>query len=139
MQQQIQLDTQPQVQFDEQQTTADSALSLVNNLYQCVDAKDVTALAAFLSDDVRFRIGNFDMLQGKADVLAANAEFFSSITSMTHQIDSIWVQEKDVICHGQVNYVRLDQTTHAVPFATILQLQQGKISNYLVFVDLSQL
>ena len=128
-----------QTQRDVQSPNTDNALTFVKNLYQYVDNKDINALAECLSEKVKFRIGNYDMLQGKEAVLQANTAFFTSISSMRHQITTTWVQDQDIICHGQVHYVRLDNSTHTVPFATVLQLHQGKIDNYLVFVDLSEL
>lgn len=116
-----------------------NANQLIENLYKSVDAKDLGYLQMILAEDVRFRIGNNDAIQGLEDALAANRGFFASIHSMTHRIDQVWSQQDDVICHGQVNYVRLDGSEYSAPFATILKMQGEKIKDYLVYADVSAL
>lgn len=113
--------------------------TFIENLYKAVDNKSVQDLSDFLSDNVCFRIANHDPINGKETALKANQAFFSSITSMAHQIDSVWEQDDDVICNGIVDYVRLDGSAFSAPFATILKLQNNKIVNYLVYADISQL
>ena len=112
----------------------------IKDLYSnAVDDKNVEHLSTFLSDNVLFRIGNYDPVRGKNAVLEANRAFFNSITSMKHQIDNIWSQGEDVICNGSIHYIRLDGSTHSATFATALKLKNEKISDYLVYADLSQL
>ncbi len=117
-----------------------SSVDFVKGLYRdAVDCKDVESLSDFLSDDVRFRIGNHEPVYGKDAVLEANRAFFASITGMTHQIDTIWQQGNDVICNGSVDYVRLDGSGHSAVFATVLKVTNKKVVDYLVYADLSQL
>ena len=104
-----------------------------------VDAKDLNYLDEVLADDVRFRIGNNDVVAGKQAVLDANRGFFASIESMSHKIDNAWTVNEDVICNGRVDYVRLDGSTFTAPFATVLKLQKNKIIDYLVYADVSAL
>jgi ketosteroid isomerase-like protein len=112
----------------------------VKDLYKnAVDGKDVDHLSNFLSDDVLFRIGNYDPVRGKGAVLEANRTFFGSITSMAHTIDNIWSQDNSIICNGSVDYVRLDGSAHSAVFATVLKLENEKIADYFVYADLSQL
>jgi len=113
--------------------------NFVKQLYTAVDKKDLELLSDFLSDEVFFRIANFDPVTGKEACLKANQNFFSSITSMRHQIDNVWEQGDDVICNGRVDYIRFDSSSHSVPFATIFKLKQDKIINYLVYADISKL
>ncbi len=104
-----------------------------------VDAKDTNYLSGFLADDVHFRIGNHDMIVGKKAVLDANRSFFSSITSMKHQIDNVWSQNHHIICNGIVDYKRLDGTDFSATFATVLKLEDNKITEYFVYADISEL
>jgi len=116
-----------------------NANQLIENLYKRVDAKDLNYLQNILAEDVRFRIGSNDVIQGIDAALAANRGFFASIESMQHSIDRVWSQQDNVICHGQVNYVRLDGSKYSAPFATILKMQGEKIQDYLVYADISAL
>jgi len=112
---------------------------LVRELYQHVDNLDLKGLETLLSNNIHFRLGNFDSVNGIKDVLEANKNFFKSIRSMTHKIDKILVQGDEVACNGSVDYIRLDGSDHAITFATILKLDADKIIDYLVYADVSGL
>ena len=111
----------------------------MKRLYQAVDEKSLDKLSLFLADQVNFKLANFPITQGKVAVLEANKAFFTSIQSMQHRLDNIWQIEGRLICHGEVSYIRLDQTKTSANFATILKLEDDKIVDYLVYADLSQL
>lgn len=116
-----------------------NANEYVKALYQAVDNKDVDYLDTVLSEQVNFRIGNNATITDKATALAANAQFFSSIESMSHTIDNVWEQGQDIICNGTVDYVRLDGTPHTAYFSTVLTVTDQLIKDYFVYADLSQL
>ena len=111
----------------------------VKELYQAVDAKSVDQLETFLGEDLRFQLGNFEALHGKAAVLDANAAFFASIKSMTHSFDGLWENGDNIICTGQVHYIRLDDSELTIPFATVLQIRNDLIQDYQIYVDVSPL
>jgi len=113
--------------------------ALIENLYKAVDDRNVEKLSEYLSDNVRFRIANFDVVHGKPDVLAANKSFFESISSMSHTLGTILSKGNTVVCDGVVNYVRKDGSPHSAHFATILKLQNGLIEDYFVYADISDL
>lgn len=116
-----------------------SAEDLLDALYTVVDARDADALGAFLAQDVRFRLGSMDAIDGRADVLEANRVFFSSINGMSHQIDEILQMPEGCGCTGWVSYERLDGSGCSIPFATVLGLRDGLIADYRVYVDVSSL
>lgn len=115
------------------------AINFVQELYKAVDNKNINQLAHFLAEDVCFSLANFPSTRGKTEVLEANQGFFASIHSMCHSLDNIWQVEDKLICHGQVDYIRLDKTKMSANFATILTIKEEKISDYLVYADLSNL
>jgi hypothetical protein len=43
----------------------------IRTMFATFDAKDVSALAAFMTDDVRLRLGNAEPVQGKSAFIAA--------------------------------------------------------------------
>ncbi|MEH6631760.1 MAG: nuclear transport factor 2 family protein [Halopseudomonas aestusnigri] len=112
---------------------------LVTELYQAVDNKSVDQLEKFLDEDLRFQLGNFGAIHGKAAVLDANAAFFASIKSMAHSFDGLWESGNNIICTGQVHYIRLDDSELTIPFATVLQIENDLIKDYQVYVDVSPL
>ncbi|OUR96889.1 hypothetical protein A9Q84_11170 [Halobacteriovorax marinus] len=114
-------------------------VKLVKELYQHVDNLDLNGLETLMAEDVHFRLGNFDSVNGVNDVLVANKSFFGSIKGMRHTFDKFWVQGSEVICNGSVDYIRLDGSGHSITFVTILKFNGQKISNYLVYADVSGL
>lgn len=116
-----------------------SARSFIESLYQAVDARSAERLSAFLHPDVHFRFGNAAAIHGKSDVLEANRGFFASIGKMSHTIDAVYQQDDRVICNGQVNYIRLDGSACSAQFATILQVKEQLITDYLIYADVSAL
>ena len=119
--------------------------TLVHDLYQAVDNKDIDYLNNNLAEQIRFRIGNNPAVTDKALILEENHQFFSSIKSMTHSIEDIVYQESDnhgmakVSCYGIVDYVRLDGSELSAVFSTFLEIKNSLITDYLIFADLSGL
>jgi len=115
------------------------AKQFIDALYTAVDNKDLNFMEAVLADNVKFRIGNYPLIDNKAAVLDANRQFFSSIHSMSHRIDKTSHTSNTLWCNGSVDYVRLDGSEHSANFATQLTIEQQKIVDYLVYADLSEL
>ena len=108
-------------------------------LFQSIDNQDTEAFLAFLSDDVLFRFGNADPVNGKDAVGEVVSGFFGSVKGMHHDLVRVWDEDGVVICHGTVTYTRHDSTTLSVPFANILGIGNNLIKEYLIFVDVSEL
>lgn len=115
------------------------ANQLVTSLYKAVDNKDLGYLDTVLAEHLNFRIGNFETITDKPTALDANKQFFNSIGSMKHSIDKVWSINQEVICSGVVNYVRLDGSELCAFFSTQLTLVGGKITDYFVYADISEL
>ena len=114
---------------------------LMNSLYENLDNMDINYLEEVLDDDVSFSISDNPVIIGKKNVIEANISFFKTIKAMKHDIMAVYKDEDEdvVFCHGSVHYTRNDKSSHSVGFSTILKLRDGKIIDYLVFVDLSGL
>jgi ketosteroid isomerase-like protein len=127
--------------------THHKAQQLVKNLYQAVDSKNVDYLNDNISQRIRFRIGNNPAASNKETILDANRQFFSSVKSMKHSIEEVISQVVNkegravdkIVCHGRVDYVRLDTTEYSAVFSTVLEVDNNLITDYLVFADLSGL
>jgi len=115
------------------------ARTFVEDLYRSVDAKDPETFAGFLTDGASFRFANAEPVVGKDNVREAVTGFFSMIAGLAHTIDNVWAQGDDLICNGRVTYERHDGTELSAPFATIFKLEDGKIADYLIYVDASAL
>ncbi len=108
-------------------------------LLHSIDNRDIDAFMTFLADDVVFRFGNADPVNGKAAVCEVVDGFFGSINSLHHDLERVWNEDDAIICHGNVTYTRHDLSTLRVPFANVLLIRDDLIAEYLIFVDTSEL
>lgn len=113
--------------------------TLVDHLFRSVDAMDTDTFLSFLTEDITFRFGNAPAVTGKQAVNEAVTGFFNAIKSLHHTIDQVWSQDNHIICKGTATYTRKDDSTLTVPFANIFRIHEEKISEYLIYVDISQL
>jgi len=111
----------------------------VRDIFMSIDTKDTQLFSDFLSDDVHFRFGNMPGTLGKSAVSDQVSYFLNSIKSLKHQITEFWSDEDSIICHVSVCYTRHDNSTLDIPFSNILKLNDNKIREYLIFVDISEL
>ena len=116
-----------------------NANNFVKDLYASVDNKDVEGLASKLNESVYFKFSNHEAVNGLSNVLEANKGFFASINSMSHTLTGVWQQGDELICNGQVRYVRHDGSHYSAEFATILTVMEDKITHYLIYADVSGL
>ena len=116
-----------------------SHTSLIAALYTDVDAMNPPGVVSHVTENVTFRLGNFGTLVGRHAVEDANASFFATIAAMRHTISDIWSSGDTAFCRGTVQYTRKDLSEHEVPFATLLQIRDGAVADYQVFVDISGL
>ena len=111
----------------------------VNDVFSAVDSGDVDAFVEFMTEDVRFRHGNQDPLQGKEAVRESMGGLFRSIKGMGHELSATLVDGDTVVVHGEVTYTRQDGSTLTVPVADVWAIAGGKIDEYLIFVDNTEL
>jgi len=111
----------------------------VVELLASVDEKNTEKFSSFLSDDCSFSFGNLSAVQGVDGISEFVGGFFDSIESLKHDISDIWTIPGGAVCHGMVSYVRHDKSVLSLPFSNILKIDNGKINEYLIFADTSQL
>ena len=63
----------------------------IREVFAALDDKDVAALAAHISDDIRMTLGNEDLVEGKPLFVQAAEAFIGSLASIRHEIRSLWV------------------------------------------------
>ncbi|GHG68696.1 hypothetical protein GCM10010919_17900 [Alishewanella longhuensis] len=112
---------------------------MITALFDSIDTKDINAFANFLAEDVIFCFSNWPQIEGKANVENAVNAFLQSMAVIEHQVSDCWQPDDMVICRGFVTYTRHDHTKLTVPFANMLQVLDGKITDYQIFADLSAL
>lgn len=113
--------------------------SWINDLFQAIDNRNSDLFLSYLADEVFFCFGNAEPVHGKNNVGNVIKGFFESISGIQHDITESWSLENKTVCHGFVTYTRQDGSSLTVPFATIFYMQDNKIREYLIFVDISRL
>jgi ketosteroid isomerase-like protein len=112
---------------------------MVKELFAAIDAKDAQKFASFLDPDCAFRFGNGPPVRGSDEIQRYVAGFFGALKSLSHEVLDDWTTRDAVLCHGLVTYVRQDSSSLQVPFANVLKMKSGKVKEYLIFADTSEL
>ena len=78
----------------------------IREMFATFDAKNVSALVALMTDDVRLRLGNAEPVQGRSAI----AEF-------------------------DVHYTRLDGGEVTLPCCNVFRLRDGLVAEYRSYID----
>jgi len=66
--------------------------------FTALDAGDVSRAASLPAPDVSLRFGNDLVIVGRVDVSAQLAELMSALTSLSHEVCTMWAHDDTVIC-----------------------------------------
>jgi ketosteroid isomerase-like protein len=104
-------------------------------IFGAFDAKDVSALVARMSDDVRLRLGNAEPVEGKSAFVEAVNAFLGSVAGFRHEVLEIWSDRDAVIVELDVHYTRLDGGEVTVPCCNVFRLRDGLVCDYRSYID----
>jgi ketosteroid isomerase-like protein len=107
----------------------------VRRMFATFDAKDVPALAAFMTDDVRLRLGNAEMVEGKPAFVAAVDAFLACVSGFRHEVLNVWSDGEALIAEFDVHYTRLDGREVTVPCCNVFRLRDGLVAEYRSYID----
>jgi ketosteroid isomerase-like protein len=113
--------------------------TFVKDMYRIVDAKDGAALAALMTENGIFKFANMPGVQGRDNITEFLDGFFQSIKGISHSDIEDWKTDNTRFAIGNVTYTRHDDSTLAVPFSVVLRMDEKLMSEYLVYVDASEL
>jgi ketosteroid isomerase-like protein len=114
-----------------------SPLHHAQAIFAAFDAKDITALAELVTDDVRLQLGNADRLEGKAEFVRALQAFLGSVADFRHIVTNVWSDLDAVIAELTVHYTRLDGTELILPCCNVFRLRDGAVADYRVYMDIT--
>jgi ketosteroid isomerase-like protein len=114
-----------------------SPLHHAEAIFAAFDAKDVTALAELMTDDVRLQIGNADVVNGKPEFVEALSAFFASVSGFRHTVTNVWSDLDAVIAELRVHYTRLDGAELTLPYCNVFRLRDGAVADYRVYMDIA--
>jgi ketosteroid isomerase-like protein len=107
----------------------------IRRVFATFDARDVPALAAFMADDVRLRLGNAETVQGRAAFVSAVNAFLGSVAGVRHEVLNVWSDGDMVIAEFDVHYGRLDGEKVTLPCCNVFRLRDGLIAEYRSYMD----
>ena len=107
----------------------------IRNIFATFDAKDVSKLAGFMTDDVRLRLGNAEMIQGKTAFVDAVNAFLASVAGVRHEIVNVYRDGDAAIVEFDVHYTRHDGNVVTLPCCNVFRLRDGLIAEYRSYVD----
>ena len=112
----------------------------VRGVFIAIDAGDPHSLLGLLADDVHFRFGNAEPIEGKAAFSQFCAGFFASIAGIRHTIHDLWqIGDDTVVSVMDVWYRRLDGQELTLPCCNVFRLTDGQVRDYRIFMDISPL
>jgi ketosteroid isomerase-like protein len=107
----------------------------VRAIFATFDAKDVSALAAFMTNDVRLRLGNAEPVQGKSAFVEAVNAFLASVAGFRHEVLNVWSDGDALIAEFDVHYARLDGGEVTLPCCNVFRLRNGLVAEYRSYID----
>ena len=109
------------------------------DLFAVTDRGDLEAVVVYLHDDVQVVFGNNDPIRGKDAYKALYRQLTATLRGIRHQIHAVWHTAENtdlVIAAMTVHYTRLDERIVSVPCCNVLQLGDGLIRRYQVYLDI---
>jgi ketosteroid isomerase-like protein len=104
-------------------------------IFAAFDAKDVSALAALMTDDVRLRLASAKRVQGKsASVEEVNA-FLASVAGFRREVLNVWSDGDALIAEFDVHCTRLDGGEVTLPCCNVFRLRDGLVAEYRSYID----
>ncbi len=113
--------------------------SFIQSVFSAVDRSDAKGLADFMTDNAVFRFSNFPEVVGKENITPFLEGFFQSIKEIKHDHLESWEVPGGYVINGKVTYTRHDGSIYPCWFANTFKMENGKIRDYLIFVDNSKL
>ena len=113
------------------------AAARVRAIFEAFDAKDVSALASFMTDDVRLRLGNAEPVEGRSAFVEAVTAFFASVAGFRHDVVDVWSDGDTLIAELDVHYTRLDGGQVSVPGCNVFRLRDRSVADYRTYIDVT--
>jgi ketosteroid isomerase-like protein len=111
--------------------------AMVHAMCAAADAGDGQAFAAYFSQTARFRFGNSDPIFGRAAIARSTEGTVDAIWPVRHRVDQVARIGQQLFCRFTIAATIPDGTELAMPCVTVIELQDGLITDYAVHMDIS--
>ena len=105
-----------------------------------MDDRNITAYAAFLSEDCTLQMNNQEPVTGKPAIVAMLAPYWKSFAGIEHDLLNIYGTDSNYVLEALNHYVGLDGrrvTVRAVAFTDLDAA--GRVSSVRLYTDVSPL
>nr|WP_271209129.1 nuclear transport factor 2 family protein [Rhodococcus wratislaviensis]GLK33587.1 hypothetical protein GCM10017611_04290 [Rhodococcus wratislaviensis] len=119
--------------------TVDNTLAeRIRSLFAAVDNRDTAALAELFDDNITFRFGSADPIDGKEAVLSTSEAFLGSLAGIRHEIENLWQVDTDrVVVTMTVHYDRTDGGKVSLPCVNTFRIRDNHITEYQIYMDVN--
>lgn len=104
-----------------------------------LDSQQTDKVLECLSDDCLMQAGNSEPIRGKEAIRKTFEDFYPLTKSVAHNITDISESGDTLMHRGEVTYTRLDNSTLTVPVCDVFKMKDGKINEYYIYIDWSEL
>jgi ketosteroid isomerase-like protein len=115
-------------------TVATSALETTRALLAAADT-DIAAFFGFFTDDCEFRMANNEVVRGREAIQAWVAGYLGSVAGMRHVVLEEWAADDVAAVRVEVTYSMRNGTEFTLPAVTRTRVRDGKVTEYLIFMD----
>jgi hypothetical protein len=112
---------------------------LPRRFYAAIDALSSDEFPSLLAADCKFRIGNQPEISGLQAILEVNKEVMKQFEAMHHDFESVMCEGNRIILECWVEYRLVNKSMYLLPFMTLFEHKDGKITNIRIFGDMSPL
>ncbi|MFF0746970.1 nuclear transport factor 2 family protein [Streptomyces sp. NPDC004111] len=109
----------------------------VARIFRDIDTFDPDRFVAHLTEDVVFCFANGPELTGRDAVRQGVADFFATLSGLSHRLLRTWEAGDTVIVQTEVTYTRTDGKQVTVPNADILTFRGDKAQDWRIYIDLA--
>ncbi len=114
--------------------TRPTAVDVTRDLLKAADT-DIAAFFAAFTDDCQFRMGNAETVVGRENIQAWVANYLGAVGGMRHVIFEEFSDGDVAALRVEVTYSMADGKEFTLPAVTRTKIRDGKVSEYLIFMD----
>ena len=119
-------------------TTHDTNATIIRTLIRAIDDQEYDTIAALLTPDVHFRLGNSDPTDLRSDFLNAAKTFRAKIADQRHTILNVWEADAEtVVAAFACYYRRFDGVELNLPCCNVFRLCDRRIYDYRIYMDIN--
>jgi hypothetical protein len=112
---------------------------LPRRFFAAIDALSAEEFPQLLASDCKFRIGNMPEINGLEAILEANSAVMKQFEAMRHDFESVACEGNRIYVESWVEYRLVNKSTYLLPFMTLFEHKDNKITSIRIFGDMSPL